>query len=115
MIFASMTSSGTTGMASRCATVPRALANQRDHGEDGQTIDDLHDGVEPAWRHVGIEHAPDDQIDRCFAAAFTPSFEGGDVVHENALDLAGAVARLHRGPRININLDGWERSSRHAA
>jgi hypothetical protein len=64
MIFASMTSSGTTGMASRCATVPCALANQRDHGEHGQTTVDLHDGVDPAWRHVG---APDDQIDRCFA------------------------------------------------
>jgi hypothetical protein len=30
-------------------------------------------------------------------------------VHEDALDLIGAVARLHHGPRININLDGWER------
>src|SRR5262245_9686334 len=61
-----------------------ALANQRgsaeDDGEHGQTIDDLYDRVEPAWHHVGIEHASDDQIDRCFAAAFTPSSEVVDLV-----------------------------------
>src|SRR5262245_19943837 len=86
-----------------------ALANQRgsaeDYGEHGQTVDDLHDRVEPAWHHVGIEHAPDNQIDRCFAAAFTPSFEVGDLVFEDALDIVGAVARLRNGRRVNINLD----------
>ena len=97
-ILASMISVGVSGITSRCSIVPcsrsRIRPHRREHGDEGDAIDELHHGHEGGNVEIRIKLRLDDEGHRWGGDCRWSAEEGSEFLRDDALDIAGAHPSL---------------------